>query len=112
MLFYLILKNSKNGVLYGLNKEHVNFTAHHETKFSHGVGPAGPGHYRVSLRPRQPCLGHRPGDGQCGRSPSLQPGVCWALLGSSRGLILHFPRGESNAAFLHQLSPPLLSRHV
>lgn len=42
MLFYLILKkNSKNGVLYGLNKEHVNFTAHHDAKFSHGVGQAG-----------------------------------------------------------------------
>lgn len=45
MLFYPILKKktSKNGVLYGLNKEHVNFIAHHETKFSHGVRPAGPG---------------------------------------------------------------------
>lgn len=39
MLFYLVFKSSKNGVLYGLNKEHVNFNAHHETKCSHGVGP-------------------------------------------------------------------------
>lgn len=44
MLFYLIFKNSKNGVLYGLNKEYVDFNAHHETKCSHGVGPAASDH--------------------------------------------------------------------
>lgn len=54
MLFYLILKNSKNGVLYGLNKEHVNFIAHHETKFSHGVAQAGSGHCQVAVRVQQP----------------------------------------------------------
>lgn len=52
MLFYLILKNSKNGVLYGLNKEHVNFIAHHETKFSHGVAQAGSDHCQVTVRVR------------------------------------------------------------
>lgn len=50
MLFYLILKDSKNSVLYGLNKEHVSFTAHHETKCGLGVGHAGHGHGRVAGR--------------------------------------------------------------
>lgn len=60
MLFYLILKNSKNGVLYGLNKEHVNFIAHHETKFSHGVAQAGSGHCQVAVRVQQPRQGRQP----------------------------------------------------
>lgn len=34
MLFYLILKNPKHSVLYGLNKGHVNFIAHPETESS------------------------------------------------------------------------------
>lgn len=59
MLFYLILKrNSKNGVLYGLNKEHVNFIAHHETKFSPAVGQAGSDHYPVTVRVGQLRQGH------------------------------------------------------
>lgn len=68
MLFYLILKNSKNGVLYGLNKEHVNFTAHHETKCSHGVGAAGSARDRVTVRVGRASL--------CGPGAGSFPSVC------------------------------------
>lgn len=71
MLFYLILKNSKNGVLYGLNKEHVNFIAHHDTKFSHGVGQAGSDDYQVTVRVREPHQGHWLEDG-VGQEPLVQ----------------------------------------
>lgn len=83
MLFYLIFKNSKNGVLYGLNKEHVNFNAHHETKCSHGVGPAASDHYRVTARVGRPSPGHWLEGGQASLAQLLAGACCAAHDGRS-----------------------------
>lgn len=37
----------------------MNFTAHHDAKFSHGVGQAGGDHCQVTARGGQPHRGHR-----------------------------------------------------
>ena len=59
MLFYLILKDSENGALYGLNKETASFIAHHETKRGLGAGRAGSDRCRVTGRGGQPRPGRR-----------------------------------------------------